>query len=739
MRNTFRRGLLLAIFASFSLGLSAETNGLVKPIEPQAYYGEIAKKVMRVLPSMHLLQFSVDEALSRRAWTNFVNSFDPDHSYFLQEDIREFSVMETNLAIVIKSGDVNFAYQVHERFLQRMEERYIYVTNQLAKGFSFTENEMFTWKRKDEPWPATLEEQNDLWRKRVKNEVLVTLIGREMDKAAASNKLVNAATKPIIEGPLTNGVAATTNGFHGGSLTNVIESPEVMIGRRYKQYLTIFQDMDEEMVLQRCLSSVAMSYDPHSDYMSPMRKEDFDIDMNLSLCGIGAVLRSEDGLIKIMEVMAGGPAGRDARDIHLMAGDKIIGVGQGNGPIEDVMHMPLTKAVRKIRGKKGTKVVLRLIPVSDPTGTTTKIVDLIRDDVRLEEQAATSRVVRATSKLGTKMSLGVVKLPAFYGTMDKRPGQAGFRSATMDIAHILARLNTEGVSGLILDLRNNGGGSLREAITLTGLFVRSGPAVQVREISQVAALAVPNADPTIAFRKPMIILINRASASASEIVAGALQDYGRAVIVGDTQSHGKGTVQTVMPLGNEKFGSIKLTTASFYRINGASTQIKGVSSDIVIPSLLEGLDIGEDKLPGALPWSQIDAASYIPVSDMAKFVPELRRKSAERLAHNQRYTKYCALVRHIKELYERKAVSLEMSARRKQMETEKEIRKIEEEELAEEDAEKPKKSKEDDNVVFEEAINILADLIDTVGSGDLPLETEGDLRVRMMRIFGMTP
>jgi carboxyl-terminal processing protease len=738
MRNTFPRVLVLALFASFSLGLNAETNGLAKPLEPQAYYGEIAKKVMRVLPSMHLLQSPVDEALSRRAWTNFMNSFDSDHSYFLQEDIREFSVMETNLAIVIKSGDVNFAYQVHERFLQRMEERYIFVTNQLAKGFSFTENEMFTWKRKDEPWPATLDEQNELWRKRVKNEVLVTLIGREMDKAAASNKQA-LATKPIVESPLTNGVAATTNGHHGGSATNVIESLEVMIGRRYKQYLTIFQDMDEEMVLQRCLSAVAMSYDPHSDYMSPMRKEDFDIDMNLSLCGIGAVLRSEDGLVKIMEVMAGGPAGRDMRDIHLMAGDKIIGVGQGNGPIEDVMHMPLTKTVRKIRGKKGTKVVLRVIPVSDPSGATTKLVDLIRDDVRLEEQAATSRVVRATSKLGTKMSLGVVRLPAFYGTMDKRPGQAGFRSATMDIAHILARLNTEGVSGLILDLRNNGGGSLREAITLTGLFVRSGPAVQVREISQVAALAVPNADPTIAFRKPMIVLINRASASASEIVAGALQDYGRAVIVGDTQSHGKGTVQTVMPLGNEKFGSIKLTTASFYRINGASTQIKGVSSDIVIPSLLEGLDIGEDKLPGALPCSQIEAASYIPVSDMAKFVPELRRKSAERLAVNQRYTKYCALVRHIKELYDRKDVSLEMGARRKQMETEKEIRKIEEEELAEEDAEKPKKSREDDNVVFEEAINILADLIDTVGSADLPLETEGDLRVRMMRIFGMTP
>lgn len=737
MRNFFGMILVLAIIGGFNLGLPAETNAPSKPLAPQSYYGEISKKVMRVLPSMHLLQYPVDQALSCRSWTNFVNSFDPDHSYFLQDDIREFSAMETNMAIVLKSGDVSFAYQVHNRFVKRMEERYAYVTNELAKGFSFTEKEVYEWKRKDEPWPVTLVEQDELWRKRVKNELLVTLIGREMEKVAASNKLASAGkTNDVLT---TTTVAATTNGHVVGSVTNIVESPEIMIGKRYKQYVTIFQDMDEEMVLQRCLSSVAMAYDPHSDYMSPMRKEDFDMEMNLSLCGIGAVLRSEEGLVKIMEIMAGGPAGRDTRDIHLMAGDKIIGVGQGNAAIEDVMHMPLTKTVRKIRGKKGTKVVLRVIPASDPSGTTTKLVDLIRDEVKLEEQAATSRVVRVTSKLGSKMSLGVVRLPAFYGTMDKRPGQDGFRSATVDIAHILAYLNTENVSGLILDLRNNGGGSLREAITLTGLFVRSGPAVQVREISQVSALSVPNADPTIAFRKPMIVLINRASASASEIVAGALQDYGRAVIVGDTQSHGKGTVQTVMPLGNEKMGSIKLTTASFYRINGASTQLKGVASDIVIPSLLEGLDIGEDKLPGALPGSHIDAAAYIPVSDMAKFVPELRRKSAERLAVNPKYTKYCALVRHVKEFSERKEVSLEINARRKQMEAEKEIRKIEEDDDAEEVSGKPKKSKEDDNVVFEEATNILVDLIDTIGSGDLPLETEGDLRVRMMRIFGMAP
>jgi carboxyl-terminal processing protease len=736
--------MILSLLGVFSLGLQAETNTVAKPLAPQPYYGDIAKKVMRVLPSMHLLQYPIDESLSRKAWTNFVNSFDPDHSFFLQDDIRDFRRWESNMAQMIKSGDVTFAYQVHERFLERLEERYNFVTNQLAQPCSFALCENYTWKRKDEPWPATTEEQNEIWRKRVKNELLVSLIGREMDKAAATNKAANAtnqvasATNHVASA--TNGVAGATVNGNGSSTNSLVDPPEVMIGKRYKQLLTIFQDMDEEVVLQRCLSAIAMSYDPHSDYMSPMRKEDFDIDMNLSLCGIGAILRSEDGLIKVMEVMAGGPAGRDKRDIRLIAGDKIIGVGQGDGAIEDVMHVPLTKAVRKIRGKKGTKVVLRVIPASDPSGTTTKLLDLIRDEVKLEEQAATSRVVRATSKLGTKMNIGVIRLPAFYGTMDKRPSQEGFRSATLDVARIIAQLNTENVSGLILDLRNNGGGSLREAITLTGLFIRSGPAVQVREISQIATLTVPNSDPTLAFRKPMIVLINRASASASEIVAGALQDYGRAVIVGDTQSHGKGTVQTVMPLGNEKFGSIKLTTASFYRINGSSTQLKGVASDIVIPSLLEGLDIGEDKLPGALPYSQIEAASYIPVSDMVKFVPELKRMSAERLAKNAKYKKYCALVRHVKDLSDRKEVPLEIVARRQQMETEKEMRKIEEDELAEEEElGMPKKPKEDDGVVFEEATNILVDLIDIMGSGDLPLETEGDLRTRMMRIFGVAP
>jgi carboxyl-terminal processing protease len=255
--------------------------------------------------------------------------------------------------------------------------------------------------------------------------------------------------------------------------------------------------------------------------------------------------------------------------------------------------------------------------------------------------------------------------------------------------------------------------------------------VQVREPRQIVVLPVPNMDPAMAFRKPMVVLINRTSASASEIVAGALQDYGRAVLVGDSQSHGKGTVQTVMPLGAEKFGSIKVTTASFYRINGSSTQRKGVASDIVIPSTLDGLDIGEDKLPGALPWTQVESALYIPVSDVVKFVPQLKEKSAKRLSKNARYSRYCTLVRHVQEVNEQTEVTLEINGRRKLMKAENEMRKLEDEE-----AESAEKGKTEDDVVLDEALNILSDLVDLAGGADIPMETEGDLRTRMMRIFG---
>lgn len=713
-RVSFMRRIL-----SLSLSqICAVCSVIAQPV-PQEHYGDIAQKAARILPAYHLSQRPLNDDIAQKAWTNLLNAFDFDHSYFLQSDVVSFTNMQFQIDDAIKAGDVSFPFEVYRVFRERIEQRYDFVTNFLALGVSLVDDERYAWKRKDLPWPADQVEQDELWKKRIKNEYLVHVIGREIDRAAASNVVTSATNK------LMDSSAASTNA--------PVLTPEESISKRYRQFMIAIQDMDEEAILQRYLSSVAMAYDPHSDYMSPMRKEDFDIDMNLSLCGIGAQLRSEEGTAMIMEVIPGGPADRDKRAIRLIKNDRIIGVGQGDGPIEDIVHLPLNKAVRKIRGEKGTKVVLRVIPASDPSGTTTKLVDLIREEVKLEEQAATGRVVRVTLADAKERKIGVIRLPTFYGTMDKRPNQPGFRSSTLDIAKLIAGFNSENVSGLVLDLRNNGGGSLREAISLTGLFVRSGPVVQVRETKQIVVLPVPNMDSAMAFRKPMVVLVNRTSASASEIVAGALQDYGRAVIVGDSQSHGKGTVQTVMPLGAEKFGSMKVTTASFYRINGASTQRKGISSDIVIPSTLdvEGLEIGEDKLPGALPWTQVESALYIPVSDVAKFVPQLKESSAQRLAKNERYTRYCALVRHIQEVSERREVPLEINARRKVMKAENEMRKLEDTE-----GESSAKGGRDDDVVLDEALNILSDLIDLSGGADIPMETEGDLRTRMMRIFG---
>lgn len=723
MRKRFLGMLIASLGAALCLGAAEKAD---RALIPQPYYGEIAQKVTRLLPSTHLLQFPLNDAISQKAWTNLIESLDIDHSYFLQSDINGFTNMQFQIDDALKAGDVSFPYDVYRIFTQRVAERYVFVTNLLAKPFDFTQDETFSWKRKDAPWPATRAEQDEIWRKRIKNEYLVQVISRELEKAAATNAAAKAAATNLAA------KAAATNAAVQAAGTNApVNAPEENIDKRYKQFMIVIQDMDEEAILQRYLSSVATAYDPHSDYMSPMRKEDFDIDMNLSLCGIGAQLRSEDGTAKITEVIPGGPADRDKRDIRLIAGDKIIGVAQGDGPVEDIVHLPLNKAVRKIRGEKGTKVVLNVIPASDPSGTSTKRVDLIRDEVKLEEQAATGRVARVAQKTGGTRPLGVIRLPTFYGTMDKRPGQPGFRSATLDVAKQIAAFNGEGVAGMILDLRNNGGGSLREAVSLAGLFVRSGPVVQVREQRQIMVLQVPNMDPAMAFRKPMVVLINRASASASEIVAGALQDFGRAILIGDTQSHGKGTVQTVMPLGPEKYGSMKITTASFYRITGASTQRKGVASDIVIPSMLDGMDIGEDKLPGALPWTQVESALFVPVSDQPKFVPQLKERSAKRLAANSRYVRYCTMARHVKELSDRTEVPLEMNARRKLMKAENEMRKLEDEE----DAAADKKGAEDD-VVLDEALNILSDLVDLSGGGEIPMESEGDLRTQMLRIFG---
>jgi carboxyl-terminal processing protease len=680
MNNSRISAALAAVFAASAIAAFAD-------VEPQDYYGKIAKRLGDMLPKYHVLQKKLDDDISQKAWTNLVTYYDFDHSVFLKSDLDALSAREKRIDDEIHAGDPSFGFDVYNLYCRRLSERMDFVTNFLATAeWDFSTNETYRIKRKDAPWPETAEEANEHWRRRLKNEVLVQVLGAELDKS-------------------TNTVDAAGN-----------------LLKKYRQYYTVLTEPDEEAVLQHYLSAVAMAYDPHSDYMSPASKEDFDMEMNLTLCGVGAVLQMDEGALKIVEVMAGGPVDRDGR---IKEGDKIVGVQQEDGEMEDIMWKPMKKTIKKIRGKKGTRVTLEIVPRSDSTGATKKLIELVRDEIKLEDQAATGRVETVT-RGGFESRIGYIYLPGFYGTMDKRPTDPGFRSCAKDVAEYLAKFNAQAVEGLVLDLRGDGGGSLREAVLLSALFVPNGPVVQIKDSRNVGSLPIPYGNP-VAFRKPMVVLTDRASASASEIVAGHLQDTGRAVVLGDGRTHGKGTVQTVFGMGPSQYGSMKITTARFYRVDGRSTQLEGVEADIRLPSLLDSLDIGEDKLPNALPFSRILPADYARCWNLNKYVPELKRLAEARLEKDERYQKHLENVRGMKEISEREVVSLERETRKAQMVADRELRELddEEEDGDSDGEEKPAKRRRrneraKDDVVLDSAFDVLYDLIRLNGGAELP-------------------
>ena len=700
-------------------------------VEPRNYYGNVARRLGDMLPKFHVLQHRLNDEVSRRAWTNLVTFYDFDHSVFLKSDLARLARRENLLDDEIRSGDVSFGYDVYNLYVTRLHERIDFATNLLAKAeWDFSADETYRVKRKDAPWPSTREEAEDHWRRRMKNEVLVMRLSRELDaEEDARRKAARAAKGEADKGSKDKAEKEKgddPDGKEGDSDDkSKADTPEESLSKKYRQYVTVLTEPDEETVLQHYLSAVCRAYDPHSDYMSPASKEDFDMEMNLTLCGVGAVLSMEDGALKIVEIMPGGPVDKDGR---IKEGDKIVGVRQGDGAMEDVMWQPMKKSIKKIRGKKGTRVTLEIIPRSDPTGATKKRVELVRDEIKLEDQAATGRVDRVELG-GVERKLGYVFLPGFYGTMDKRPNDEGFRSCAMDVARCICDINATGAEGMVLDLRGNGGGSLREAVMLSALFVQSGPVVQIRDVRSVGCLPIPPGNP-VAYKKPMVVLTDRASASASEIVAGHLKDTGRAVVLGDVRTHGKGTVQTVMGMGPEKYGSTKITTARFYRIDGRSTQVEGVAADIHLPSLLDALDIGEDKLTYALPFSRIRPADYRMAWDMHRYVPTLRELSAARIAKDERFQRHLANVKGMKEISERENVSLKADVRKAQMAADREYRELDEEDDDEEAASaKSKKGKRrrrneprDDDIVLDEAFRILSDLVRLNGGKEIPEE-----------------
>lgn len=655
----------------------------------------ISRKVAYTLPALHLNRLPLDEHISTNAFMTFLDMIDPSHCYFLQEDIKTLKSDFPDLHINIRKGDISFAKQAYEILIDRMNNRLDYTEKILTNGFDTSIDENFVWDRSDSSWATNTIEWDSIWRKKIKNEFIGRLVTESIDVADVSTNLNEEV-----------------------SIEDNLE-PEEFILNRYEQIVDTMSSLDEEMLLQRFLSAFSRIYDPHSDYLSPSNVEDFDINMKLSLVGIGAMLSLDDGAAKIVRLIKGGPAEKDGR---LKPGDKIIAVAQGDNEAQNILHWPLYKAVRLIRGEKNSKVILTVIPKADKSGTQTKKIDLIRDEVKLEEQAAKSEFYDFKTDTGNEHRIGVIELPGFY--VDFKATNAkdkNARRSANDVERLISELNNENIDGLVLDLRNNGGGSLIEAVEIAGLFIPSGPIVQVRDRRSLQIL--PDVDPVIKYNGPLIVLVNRLSASASEILAAAMQDYNRAIIVGDQHTHGKGTVQTLRPLGDKK-GSLKITTSSYYRINGGSTQIKGVTPDIVIPSFYDVMDTGEKELEYALPWDTIQPVYYKSNKGFDDILPNLIKASENRRKNNSEFQTFLKQRDRLEKRYSSKVVSLLLTNRLAEAEIEAELDKVLENEYLDEEEKisVSPKNLSDADLMLNETILILGDWLDNISTNKISNE-----------------
>ena len=644
---------------------------------------KITRTVAYTLPVYHLNRLPLNEFISTNAFNMFLDTLDPSKSYFLKEDIDTLSSSYPSLHRDLRKGDISFSKEAYEILMKRMKDRYDYTKSLLENEFNTNVDESYLWDRKESSWVEDKNEWDELWRKKIKNEYIVELIDN------------HTKTHNITE--------------IDDIVTDTDLSPKDSILKKYKQILSTMESFDEEMLLTKYLSSFSRVYDPHSGYLSPSNVEDFDINMKLSLVGIGAMLSIDDGAPKIERLIPGGPAEKDGR---LKPGDKIIAVAQGDDEPQNILHWPLYKAVRLIRGEKDSKVVLTVIPKTDQDGSRTKIIDLIRDEVQLEEQAAKSSIHEIETDDEKNISIGVIDLPDFYADFKATNAkEKDAKRSSTDVKNILNKLQNNQIDGLILDLRNNGGGSLIEAVKIAGFFIPSGPIVQVKNRRSLQIL--PDVDPTVEYDGPLIILVNRLSASASEILAAAMQDYNRAIIIGDEHTHGKGTVQTLMSLGNKK-GSLKLTTSSYYRINGGSTQIKGVTPDIIIPSLYDVMDTGEKELEYALPWDTIQPALYSSMDDYDELVKELETASLDRRKNNEEFKLFLSQRNKLEDKFNSKSISLMLDERLSDAEMETELDDIMETDIENDDNPQKEtlvkiKGLTDSDLVLNETILILKD------------------------------
>ena len=629
--------LVLVLFLSWASPLWAKVTEVpVDELKPTREQRQATLIIIRVIDKYHYKRHRLDDEMSERILDRYLESLDPGRSFFSQQDVDSFAQYRETLDDTLRQARLNPAFEIFKLFRQRVDERVQYALTLLKRKFDFAIDEEYSFDRSDEPWPADRAALDELWRKRVKNDILLLrLSGKQEDE-------IGKTLKERYQG----------------------------IKRRTRQ-------LASDDVYQTFVNAYTLSLEPHTSYMSPRVSENFDISMRLSLEGIGAVLRSENEYTEVLRTVPGGPA-RLSGEVH--AGDRIIGVGQGkDGEILDIVGWRLQDVVDKIRGEKGSVVRLRLLPESDGPS---RVVTLVRNKIKLEDQAAKKSIIEGLGGMGPGR-IGVIDVPAFYRDFrGQSQGDKDFRSTTRDVRKLLQELVQEGVDGIVVDLRGNGGGSLIEATELTGLFIPSGPVVQVRGASGEVEVE-QDPDPKVVYDGPLAVLVDRNSASASEIFAGAIQDYRRGIIIGEP-TFGKGTVQTLVDLGrfvrggDDKLGRLRLTMAQFFRVNGGSTQFRGVVPDIVFPSASGSDEHGERGLDNALPWARINAAEYSP-RGMAS-INKYRQEHQERIKDDPGFRYLNQETSLLIELRDRDTVSL-LESRRKQEWDDRETRRKEQKNL----------------------------------------------------------
>lgn len=574
---------------------------------------------VELLRRHHYNRIRLDDELSSEVFDTYLRQLDPQRSLFTEADIRDFSEYRYKFDDLLQAGDLSVGFAMHTRQIQRADQRIAFARQLLSEGIDkldFSGDQMILIDREKADWPADDSALHSLWRQQIKDEVLrLKLAGRET------------------------------------------ESIQELLEKRYaNQQKRLYQTRSED-IFQNYINALAQVYDPHTQYMSPDNAENFDINMSLSLEGIGAVLQSDNDHTKIVRLVPAGPAEKSKQ---LAPADRIIGVAQGNSEMVDVVGWRLDEVVKLIRGPKGSTVRLEVIPASNPpSDMTSREVVLVREAVKLEDQAAKSSVLEFNEQ-GQDYRIGVIEVPGFYIDFKAyRRGDPDYRSTTRDVRRLLSELQEQNIDGIVLDLRNNGGGSLQEATELTGLFIGQGPSVLVRDAKgQVQVLDDPDAG--VVYHGPLAVIVNKLSASASEIFAGAVQDYGRGLVIGEP-TFGKGTVQSIQPLNH---GELKFTLAKFYRVSGQSTQNRGVVPDILYPSLLETADFGESSLPRALPWDTIPPVPYKADNMLQVLVPQLIDRHKARAEKNPEFLYTMARIDLNRAMQEREYLPLNEERRR---------------------------------------------------------------------------